>query len=366
MLMKFEVENFKNFKEKLIFDFSKTRDYSYHKNLIKSDLVNKAVIYGKNASGKSNLGFAIFDIVMSLTDNENRSTKHYKNYINASSDLDYASFLYEFLIEGFRIKYHYTKYKQFSLKHEELWIDNTRYVYADYDNKQFEVLFDETRNLVTDGLDNKLSLVKYIKNNSIFKSDSPFLKFYSFINGMLWFRSLRNNNFMGKGSVENLTELFKRENCISDFNEFLNDRGIHEKVDYYMEDGKGKLVFKYKNRDIDFFQIASNGTQALILFYYWYRQIKDSVTFLFVDEFDAFYHYELAEDIIKLVNGIDSCQAIFTSHNTNLISNKIMRPDTYYLLHSNKLINLPNATIKEIREGHNLEKMFINGEFDVQ
>ena len=48
MLKKFVVENFKNFKDELILDFSKVRDYEFNKSLIKNGLVNKALIYGLN------------------------------------------------------------------------------------------------------------------------------------------------------------------------------------------------------------------------------------------------------------------------------------------------------------------------------
>ena len=56
---------------------------------------------------------------------------------------------------------------------------------------------------------------------------------------------------------------------------------------------------------------------------------------------------------------------IFTTHNTNLMSNKIMRPDTLFILStSGKLTPLCKATDRELREGHNLGKLYMNGEFD--
>ena len=69
MLKKFCVQNFKNFKDKLVLDFSKVRDYEYNQHLIKNNLINKLLIYGPNNSGKSNLGAAIMDITTHLTDN---------------------------------------------------------------------------------------------------------------------------------------------------------------------------------------------------------------------------------------------------------------------------------------------------------
>ena len=85
---------------------------------------------------------------------------------------------------------------------------------------------------------------------------------------------------------------------------------------------------------------------------------------MFIDEFDAFYHYELAEVIVKLLERMPSSQTILTSHNTNLLSNRIMRPDCYFILSENKLTSFANATRRELREGHNLEKLYMSGEFN--
>lgn len=48
-----------------------------------------------------------------------------------------------------------------------------------------------------------------------------------------------------------------------------------------------------------------------------------------------------------------------------LMTNKIMRPDCLFILSSRgTLTALCDATERELREGHNLEKMYIRGEFE--
>ena len=98
-------------------------------------------------------------------------------------------------------------------------------------------------------------------------------------------------------------------------------------------------------------------------FFYWYKHIK-GISFLFIDEFDAFYHYELAENIVKLLRDKIPVQAILTSHNTSLMANRLMRPDCYFILTENKIVSLSKVTDRELRQGHNLEKLYMNGEFD--
>ena len=75
-------------------------------------------------------------------------------------------------------------------------------------------------------------------------------------------------------------------------------------------------------------------------------------------------YYELAEKIVKLLEDKVKCQTILTSHNTALMTNKIMRPDCYFILTRDRLVSLSNATQRELREGHNLERLYMGGEFD--
>ena len=87
---------------------------------------------------------------------------------------------------------------------------------------------------------------------------------------------------------------------------------------------------------------------------------------MYLDEFDAFYHYEMAENLVKYFKQmLPKCQIILSTHNTNLMTNRVMRPDCLFVLsRSGKLTALCDATMRELREGHNLEKMYISGEFE--
>ena len=65
-----------------------------------------------------------------------------------------------------------------------------------------------------------------------------------------------------------------------------------------------------------------------------------------------------------MLEKMTNTQVILTSHNTNLLTNRIMRPDCYFILTKDKLISLANATDRELREGNNLEKLYMSGEFN--
>ena len=102
MLKRFSVKNFKNFKEKIVLDFSKIRDYGFNQYLIKNNLVNKMLIYGPNNSGKSNLGAAIMDITTHLTDNHGMDNLLYAYYLNGDFIDEIVEFKYEFVFNDIK------------------------------------------------------------------------------------------------------------------------------------------------------------------------------------------------------------------------------------------------------------------------
>ena len=57
-------------------------------------------------------------------------------------------------------------------------------------------------------------------------------------------------------------------------------------------------------------------------------------------------------------------QTILTSHNTYIANNDLLRPDCYFNIKDGILKSFADSTERELREGHNLEKMLRQGEFD--
>ena len=122
MLCKFKVKGYKGFDNEIVLDFEKHKDYQFNKNLIKDDVINKAIIYGKNGSGKTNIGLALFDITFHLTDkNKNMEPKIIENYLNIDTNHKYAEFYYEFKFDNDRIIYKYRKINLYRILKEELY-----------------------------------------------------------------------------------------------------------------------------------------------------------------------------------------------------------------------------------------------------
>ena len=67
MLVKFAVTNYRGFSERIEWDLSRPSNYSFNEYAIKDGVIKNGIVYGSNGSGKSNLSFALFDIVNHLS-----------------------------------------------------------------------------------------------------------------------------------------------------------------------------------------------------------------------------------------------------------------------------------------------------------
>ena len=370
MLIKIEINNFKSFNENFIFDLSETSSFEFNKECIENEIVNTGVIYGQNGCGKSNLGFAIFDLISHLTDRKIESN-YYRNYLNADNDNNKATFNFTFKFDNNILEYNYSKSNYQTLISEELIINNISFASIDKEeSKIFKTSAKGAETLNKDLGDSNISIISYIFKNTILvdnKINTIFKQFKQFINGMLYFRSLNDAFYIGfeQGDKYLAHDIVEHDN-LKDFELFLNDAGIKCKLVSKKQDNYFDIYFKFKNKEIRFFDIVSSGTHALAIFYFWYQRLKenDGISFLFIDEFDAFYHHSLSRIIINKLKEVSNTQIILTTHNTAIISNDLLRPDCYFLMDEKKIRPLTKCTDRELREGHNIEKMYRANSFE--
>lgn len=371
MLKRFEVTNFKQFNS-LKWDFSKVRNYDFSTDCLIDlpcgKLIKTALVYGRNSSGKSNLGFAIFDIVQHLVDKVTRPDA-YLYYANADHPDDPVSFKYTFELDGKELLYQYTKTSPLELVQESLYVDNEE-VFS-WNQKTNTSNF---RNLSSFGFknlnfvykDSKLSFLRYLANNSPLSENSPIKNLMDFVGSMLWFRRVdTGNSFMGLLSVsDNLDSFIISHNLTEKFENFLNEHEVKERLKVAKSpDGREGLYFAHQQA-LPFFSVASSGTLALTVLFYWYELLKiNQPSFIFMNEFDAFYHFEVAEKIFNLAKKLN-IQTILTTHNTNLLKHANTRADCCFLLQNEVIKPFSDLTQREIREGNNLEKLFLSHEFE--
>lgn len=380
MLKKFTLKNYKNFKDEISIDFENIAGYQFSTDCITDGTISKMLIYGRNATGKTNLGKALLDIDITMF-----GMQHYVPtgvFLNADSIDEAATFSYEFRFDNNELIYRYARFSGWELRNEELLINRKTIFSCDFENSKFDFVNLAYINAETANVDRylqsldtgggnvlqelKLPFLRWLIGNVALNNDSILMKLANYAKRMILITATSAMPRFLRGINGNFYELLEEPNRLKDLEDFLNEMGIECKLILQkLPDGRKELYFNHKKL-VPFYETASSGTLALVDLYR--RLIPQNWTpsFIYLDEFDAFYHYEMSEKVINFFKRrYPKCQMIMTSHNTNLMTNRLMRPDCLYILSkAGTLTALCNATERELREGHNLEKMYISGEFD--
>lgn len=369
MLKHFTVNNFKNFKEDLDIDFSLVNGYKFSQDCITNDLIGKMIVYGRNGCGKTNLSKALCDLKNTLSFSKEISTS--SSFIsNADSDNEITTFTYTFLFNDKKdeVIYEYQKSDLFNLTNEKLLINGQTIYDYNFNKNVFTARTDEyfhhldIFSIYQTNANSSLPFLRWIVSNGSVAKNSVFSKIYNY--AMKITQIFTPDIASIQLSRKEIDEL---EENISNLEEFLNYMNIQCNLSMEkLPDGTKELYFVFKNRKVSFLENASSGILSLFNFYIHFLMTHKDSSILFFDEFDAFFHYELSEKIVQYIKDqYKDSLVIFTTHNTNLMTNRMMRPDTLFILTtSGKLVPLCKATDRELREGHNLGKLYMNGEFD--
>lgn len=381
MLKKFTLKNYKNFKDEISIDFENIAGYQFNSDCLYDGLLGKMLIYGRNATGKTNLGRALLDIgaiIFGRTGFSNNGI-----LLNADSKEDAAIFGYEFRFDNTEVIYKYSRLSNQELCDEELMIDGINIFKCDFREKKFN--FDNLKYVDAEIANTEryiqsfdieeedeitksnLPFLRWLISNVALKNDSVLILLSNYARRMLMLTAGNALQIRLTGLISNsFYESLENSERLKDFEDFLNAMGIECRlVLKKLPDGQKELYFAHEQL-VPFYENASSGTLALVELYRRIISKINDASLIYLDEFDAFYHYEMAENVICfLKKKYPKCQIIMTTHNTNLMTNRIMRPDCLFILsRSGTLTSLCNATERELREGHNLEKMYISGEFE--
>lgn len=366
MLIKFAVKNFRGFAERIEWDLSQPNNYSFNTYAIRNGVIKNGIIYGPNGSGKTNFSVALFDIVNHLTQ-KSKKPDYYQNFVFGGDANLLVDFEYTFKFDSQVVVYQYSKNILAALVKESLTVDGATVFRRgigtlDLDEKQFPINKDAKRNLQMNA--NGISIVNYLLTSYPLAKDHYLIRMRDFVDSMLWFRCLKVNEYMGFDNVVTvLDEFIIKNELVKDFSDFLRNVS-GQKFEFVKSKTTDKVLFcKLGNGVVAFDLIASTGTQSLKLLYFWLKKMGEA-KFVFIDEFDAFYHFKLAFEVSKQLFNLN-CQVFTSSHNTYLMTNDLLRPDCNFILQNNKIKPLQACTEKELRFGHNIEKLFRGGAFEV-
>lgn len=374
MLRKFTTENFRGFKERTVFNFVSDSKYEFNTQLIKNNVVNKAIVFGSNGSGKTNICLAIADIVSVLSVNDyislyNNKPK-FKN-MNSSKDKN-VYFEYELTCDDGNFIYSYEKIDYQTLACEKLILNGKELIKCIYSIGKAEISIDYKyfpmlEGAISEVYGNRSSVIKYLIGSVNASNYNILVELKKFADGILWFRCLRENEYIGfKTGRDNIDSVIIEHGEQTNFENFLKANNLSYKFTSKLINGQHRLFAKFNNDESFLLDIWSSGTQSLTLFYSWLILLKEKKpSLVMIDEYDAYYHYKSAEIVYKMIAERTEFQSILTSHNTYLMKNAITRPDCVFLINNEKISSLPNCVDgnKEIREAHNLEKIYRNGGF---
>lgn len=244
MLKKLTVSNYKNFKDEISLDFSKIGEYSFN-----MDSLSMRLIYGRNATGKTNFGTALLDIKILLygmfRNDENCVL------INADSQKDTAKFIYEFQFGSDEVTYKYSRFENRNLCDEELYINGEAIFKCDFKNSKFyfqglSIISAETVNtnryLNKDEMDNEyvLPFLRWLINNTAFSDDSVLIQLFEYVRKMDMITVGNDLLYSNRNFLENL----KNPVYLHNFEDFLNVMGIECKlVLQELPDGQAELYF---------------------------------------------------------------------------------------------------------------------------
>ena len=376
MLRTFKVRGFRNFHEEMVLDLSTPKSYEFSPKSVENGIVKNAIIYGPNGCGKTNLGKALFDIKTHLSD-ERIDPSYQVNYISGDSKNNLAEFEYLFQFGKTQVRYIYGKKNVKELIYEKLFINDECVLSIDRRiSPLFESTLKETKQLRKEVGSHEISIVKYVKNNTVFSEDSSFLELVNFVDLMTLDRVIRpsiSKEVSAYAALIMNPEINLEGFDVKEFEAFLNKMGIPCSL-AMMETGIGgerRLVFEFENTKVDFLSAASTGTIGLTDFYFHLWRLKTDLyvatnrttPFIFVDEFDAFYHHALSKEIVRLLKK-EGFQFVLTTHNTSLMTNDLLRPDCYFEMSEKEIKPFSERTSKELRKAHNIEKMYRAGAFN--
>lgn len=411
MLIQFSIENYLSFKEKQIFTTIANADQAHKENLIemgKKRYSKINVMYGANASGKSNFIKALSFLQMYVFNSNNilEGTNSPVMPFKFDEDTINKPSKFEIIFVKNKIKYDYSVVFDKSKVYEE-------YLYV-YESVQPTTIFERTNineykfnsdisilnDIKTKNTSNKLFLttatnwnyektkpvVDYILNdlfiildykNNMFnhfeklKENNEFESYKKFALNILSQGDIHLNDFIyeskvveNKDTINNFINTMKIQMPFNAENPNINLKEV--KLNTIHQFNKNNNIYKYS---LELFE-ESLGTQSLLEFTpILYEVFKNGKT-LIIDELGNSMHPHIVEYIVKLfidekVN-LNNSQLIFNTHDTNLLDLELFRRDEIWFTEKDN--NTGKTTIYPLtdyspRNQENIEKGYLLGRY---
>ena len=406
MLVEFTVNNFKSIKNTTTLSMAtSSKDEGNFFPIKKYKLLQSAIIYGANASGKSNFlkALAFMRRVVLNRDKVILSTDrlpYYPFQLSTETEDSSSSFEMVFFIESTKYRYGFE-------------IDNTtvyaEWLYADENGKESKLFYrdiDEDE-LYVNRIKFKEGLKLKVSKNQLFlwKCDqengeisASILKWFSRLNMI---DGMENEQYISEAMRQMEDEKYKKELVsliktadIGIEDVLLDEKDIPKSVIEEMPlpiELKKKLLESDSLKDISLlthhkkydennnevgittFELDKEESKGTQKFFKMSAPILNTLRegkVLIIDELDASLHPMLTKHLIKLFHNEKinkhNAQLIFATHDTNLLHESMFRRDQIWLTQKDKygvteLYSL--AQFKNVRKNEDFEKKYIQGKY---
>ncbi len=420
MIIEFKVENFLSFKDLTTLSMVTVKSFKEHKDTHtftidnKLSLLKSAVIYGNNASGKSNLLEAMEfmkQIILNsfrdaLVENNDRKFPLEKFALNSKSEQESTFFEVSFFKNetkyryGFEIDYdkvvaewlyHTTSKEVYLFKRDLQSIEINKSAFKEglgkEDDVKENVLFLSV--LATLGKETASSIVEWFKNFNIIngihdrghkrytidklKSDKNFLNWVlHFIKYLEISHLTTTEEDVNEIDLETLKEKEKDEEIINLFTSFHKIQSKQPKRDqlitYHRKyDGNNVLI---DTIPFNFDKQESEGTKKLLyLLGPWYDTLNNGKV-LIVDELDSRLHSHLTLRLIDFFHkyNVNNAQLICAVHDISLLNKETFRRDQIWFVEKNQfgaseLISLADFKTDTVRNKSAFDKNYLEGKY---
>jgi len=412
MLVSFRVENFKSFKDLTEFSMEATKlknlKESNTYNINNISLLKSAVIYGANASGKSSLLDAMTGI-KSIVKNSISIEKMEKYpalpfLLNSQTEDKESFFEIEFIVEEIIYRYGFEIATNSIILKE--WLFQKKLQPKARESRLFQrekqtitlgATFKEGKGLDSKTRENTLFLSVVAQFNGIISRN--IIEWFNQFNIISNIKSdeFKYNSFdkledeefkdkivtLIKSADIGIYDIAKRkisfdelkieDDKVEKLPEFLikelKENGLSTIETKHMQYNEDNSFIGLKSFDLDF---ESDGTQKLLALSAPIIETLLKGEILVIDELDNSMHTELVYAIIKLFNSKETnpnkAQLIFTTHDTNLLNQKLFRRDQIWFTQKDiygvsELYSLVEYGKGKTRDDLVLEKNYLDGKF---
>lgn len=408
MLVQFSVENYKSFKDERTFSFLSTSDTSLLENTFevndKARLNKTSVIYGANASGKSNVfkaltfffKFAVFSGPNTQA-GDKTGTKPFifsDETVNEPSSFELIFYIPE---DGRPIRYRYG----FSVNSHQVVQE---YLYAVNNVRESELFYRENQKIdvspvhfkegkrnvgavrenasflsVCAQANGEISrkIVAYFRNFTViagysdriipYSMDEIYSEKHDRILNFLHFADLQIKDFRKVEEPQDPSEFESVPD--PDIREFLIKKisGVKRSEFHY-----GHPFFRGKEEDGTAFideSEESRGTNKLFGYAPYFFEILDKGGVLCIDEFDSSLHPIIVENLIQLFNSPvtnpHNAQLLVSCHTTNIMNNELLRRDQIWFCEKDRFgaTDLYSLSDYKVRKDASYSKNYLYGKY---